>query len=129
MGVVEFEKRGHIALVTLNRPEALNALNAEVQAGLRAAWAEVESDEEIRVAILTGTGRAFSAGADLKSMEGRPPDPGVQMPGAGPSPSVSSVTYPLIAVINGYCLAGAMELATACDLRIASSNAQVARPR
>src|SRR3972149_7640952 len=67
MSVVLFEKREPIALITINRPEAMNALSSEVQAGLRDAWQQVESDDDIRVAILTGIGdRAFSAGADLK---------------------------------------------------------------
>lgn len=129
MDVVEFEKRGHIARVTLNRPESLNALNQEVQEGLREAWDRVEADDDIRVAILTGTGRAFSAGADLKTMEGRPPENGVRMhSSSGPAPSVSTVSKPVIAAINGYCLAGALELATACDMRIASENAQFGSP-
>lgn len=127
--VVLFEKRGHTALVTLNRPEALNALNVAVQVGLREAWERVEADDDIRVAILTGSGRAFSAGADLKTMEGAPPEPRPQLRSSvGPAPSVSIVTKPVIAAINGYCLAGALELATACDMRIASERAQFGSP-
>jgi len=127
--VVLYEKRGHIALVTLNRPEVLNALNQEMQDGLRTAWREVEADDGVRVAILTGAGRAFSAGADLKTMEGHPPETQPRLrPSTGPSPSVSEVTKPVIAAVNGYCLAGALELATACDMRIASERAQFGSP-
>ena len=131
MSVVLFEKRAPIALVTINRPEAMNALNSEVQAGLREAWQQVESDDDIRVAILTGIGdRAFSAGADLKQYgRGSAGGTGPRLASAaGPGPSVSQVSKPVIAAINGYCLAGALELAMACDLRIASQNAQFGCP-
>jgi len=126
---VLYAKRGHTALVTLNRPEALNALNGDVQAGLAAAWQRAEEDDDIRVVILTGNGRAFSAGADLKTMEGRPPQGPPHVDAAlGPNPTVSQVTKPVIAAINGYCLAGALELALACDLRIASDRASFGAP-
>ena len=70
MTAVLYEKRGKIAYVTINRPEAMNALNRDVQQGLTDAWQEIEADPDIFVAILTGTGgRAFSAGADLKTVE------------------------------------------------------------
>lgn len=129
LGVVLYEKRDHLAIVTLNRPEALNALNREIQSGLREAWNLVEEDDDVRVAILTGAGRAFSAGADLKTMEGGAPDRYPRLrAGGGPGPSVSEVTKPVIAAINGYCLAGALELATACDMRIASEQAQFGSP-
>lgn len=127
MGVVRFEQRDQVAFVTIDRPEALNALSAEVQAGLDDAWRAVEEDPGIRVAILTGAGRAFSAGADLKAMAQRGPS-GPRLPGLGSAPSVSRVTKPVIAAINGYCLAGAFELALACDLRIASDRAIFGSP-
>ncbi|MDA1010340.1 MAG: enoyl-CoA hydratase/isomerase family protein [Chloroflexi bacterium] len=127
--VVLYERRGHTAIVTLNRPDVLNALNTEVQEGLRRAWRAVEDDDEVRVAILTGAGRAFSAGADLKTMEGHPPEQHPRLrSAAGPLPSVAEVTKPVIAAVNGYCLAGALELATACDMRIASEHAQFGSP-
>lgn len=127
VGVVRFERRDQVAFVTIDRPEALNALSAEVQVGLDDAWRTVEEDPGIRVAILTGTGRAFSAGADLKAMASRGPS-GPRLPGPGSAPSVSRVTKPVIAAINGYCLAGAFELALACDLRIASDRAIFGSP-
>jgi enoyl-CoA hydratase/carnithine racemase len=129
--VVLYEKRDMIGLVTINRPEAMNALSGEVQAGLRDAWQQVESDDDVRVAILTGVGdRAFSAGADLKQYgRGGANRTGIQLASPnGPGPSVSQVSKPVIAAINGYCLAGALELAMACDLRIASQNAQFGCP-
>lgn len=128
MSVVLVEKRPPLAFVTINRPEAMNALNAEVQRRLRETWEELEADEQVRVAILTGAGeKAFSAGADLKeyAQRGQERARRPQPPRLGPAsaPSVSMLSKPVIAAINGYCLAGALELALACDLRIASENA------
>ncbi|MCH8108673.1 MAG: enoyl-CoA hydratase/isomerase family protein [Chloroflexi bacterium] len=133
MTAVLYEKRGKIAFVTINRPEAMNALNREVQQGLTDAWQEIESDPDIFVAILTGTGgRAFSAGADLKTVEtgedsGESPIP---VPRASRSlgPSVRELSKPVIAAIDGYCLAGGLELALACDIRIATEGSQFGCP-
>ena len=133
MDAVLYEKRDKIAYVTINRPEAMNALNREVQQGLTDAWQEIEADPDIFVAILTGTGgRAFSAGADLKTVEtgedsGESPIP---VPRASRSlgPSVRELSKPVIAAIDGYCLAGGLELALACDIRIATEGSQFGCP-
>ena len=133
MAVIEYEKRGRVAYVTINRPEAMNALNREVQTGLADAWREVESDDDVFAAVLSGAGgRAFSAGADLKTMEtgddrGEPTVPAQREDGAL-GPSVKGVSKPVVAAIDGYCLAGGLELALACDIRIATERSQFGCP-
>jgi enoyl-CoA hydratase/carnithine racemase len=108
----------------------MNAINADLSAGLMAALRRVREDEEIRVAVLTGNGRAFCAGADLRS----------RSPGASGGPRdvfstedrESFATFdarkPLIAAVNGHCLGGGFEIALACDLRIASEEARFGLP-
>ena len=118
MSAVEYEKKNRIAYVTINRPEAMNALNHEVRQGLADSWDRVERDPEVLVAIVAGAGgKAFSAGADLKTMEtgvvhadeGIIPDSRRSPKG----PAVRQVSKPVIAAIDGYCLAGGLELALA----------------
>ncbi|MCH8109955.1 MAG: enoyl-CoA hydratase/isomerase family protein [Chloroflexi bacterium] len=133
MTAVLYEKRGKIAYVTINRPEAMNALNREVQQGLTDAWQEIEADPDIFVAILTGTGgRAFSAGADLKTVETGEDRGEAVVPAPRASgrlgPSVRGLSKPVIAAIDGYCLAGGLELALACDIRIATEGSQFGCP-
>jgi len=118
---VSFERRGHIALITINRPEVHNALDTPTVAALADAWAEFDRDRDLRVAIITGAGgRAFSAGADLRTRVPGLLERGYAQDGPSPYPATWK---PVIAAIAGYCLAGGLALALACDIRIAATNA------
>lgn len=122
MSVLLVEKSGGIATLTLHRPEALNALDAELRGALAQTFRELADDEETRVVILTGAGRAFCAGLDLKELSsGRASasasseDDAVRALGDFPRP--------IIAAVNGHAITGGFELALACDLLIASERA------
>ena len=130
MSVVLYEKKGHTVVITLNRPEAMNAINQEVRAGYRDALLRFRDDDDARTAIVTGAGeKSFSAGADLKEMSQRQLAGGPN-PFWGGTPAVLlrqiELWKPVIAAVNGYCIAGGLELALACDIRIASENASFA---
>jgi enoyl-CoA hydratase/carnithine racemase len=130
-GVVLYEKRDRIAHVTINRPEARNAVNPEVHRAMIAAFADFAEDDAVDVAILTGAGDAFCAGADLK--EYIPPiiaDAGpddiraiVELGLNGITRGMHRIDKPIIGAINGWALAGGFETALACDIRIASDRA------
>lgn len=129
MPVVLYEKRGRTVIITLNRPDAMNAINTEVRDGLRDSFTKFR-DDDARSAIITGSGdKAFSAGADLKEMSERQHKGSVN-PYWGGTLAVllrqMELWKPVIAAINGYCLAGGLEIALACDIRIASENATFA---
>ena len=127
---VDYEKEGRIAIFTINRPEAMNALNVQVHQELNEAMMDFRDDPDLSVGIMTGAGdRAFCAGADIK--EFLSPPSGVQ-PGTAPPVNAFNVAdkiwKPFIAAINGFCLGGGLELAMTCDIRIAAENAQLGQP-
>jgi enoyl-CoA hydratase/carnithine racemase len=122
-----YEVRDGIAWVTLNRSEALNALNRAVVQGLDRAWSEIDADPAVRVAVLSGAGgRAFSAGADLK--ERTVTDQGPADFRWAHGLRERSVRKPVIAAVDGYCFGGGFELALSCDIRIATPRAQFGLP-
>lgn len=136
MPALLFEKRDHIAYITFNRPEVHNSFNPELMVRLADAWREVEKDDDIRSAIVTGAGKvAFSAGADLGRLiplftRARQPEDEwdhkiLANRGLGDLaiPRGHSISKPLIAAINGFCIAGGMELMQATDLRVAAETA------
>ena len=116
-----------VAVITLNRPEALNAFNTEVIEEILTALEDAEKDEKIRILILTGSGKAFSAGADIKTMKGMTPLKAreLSLMGTKLCKALEEFKKPVIAAINGYALGGGLEVAMACDLRIASEKARM----
>ena len=119
-----YEKFDHYATFTMNRPERLNALGGTMQDDLSEALADFKDDVDMRVGIVTGNGRAFSAGADLKEMNERNQTGGrLRNNGVEGMMQFARHPKPFIAAINGLCLAGGMERAMDCDIRICSSEA------
>jgi enoyl-CoA hydratase len=136
---LRYEKEGHVATVTMNRPEVRNAINAEMLCRLADAWQDVNDDPQIRVAILTGAGeQAFCAGADLdrlvRMMQGlRPPETDFDRRIVGDFTVIYKgllrsfeVVKPIVAAVRGYCVAGGTEILQATDIRIAAEDARFA---
>lgn len=122
-----YEQQGAVAVITLNRPEALNALSVQLRAELAAALRQAEDDPEIRAIVLTGAGdKAFCVGLDLKEISADPSKLRRATdghPADSPDKALAACTCPVICAVNGYAITGGFELALACDVLIASENA------
>ncbi len=123
---IDFHLEDGVALITINRPDRLNAMDAEHYKGLSDAWARVRDDEAVRVAIVTGAGeRSFTTGADIKSFVAAPP--GLEEMWLTQKDQLLNrgleVWKPVIAAVNGYCLGGGMTLLLATDIRLAAPHA------
>ena len=128
---VQFAVNGPVATITLNRPEKMNAMDSEMYASISDHLREIDSRDDIRVGVITGAGdRAFTAGADLVRMHGTAEGAEVRWEAmrATRFDLGLEVQKPMIAAVNGYCLAGGLELALVCDIRVASENAQFGCP-
>ena len=128
MAVVEHERRGHVEIVRLNRPEAKNAINPEVSVLMAEILDAIETDAEVRAVVVTGTGDVFCAGADLKVVaQGRGQEIGAAKGGFA---GLTSRNYskPLIAAVQGPALAGGFEIMLSCDLVVASDTARFGIP-
>jgi enoyl-CoA hydratase/carnithine racemase len=128
MAVVELERRGHIALVTLNRPEARNAISPEVSQTMVTLLDEVEADPELRAVVLTGRGEVFSAGADLKVVALGKANDIARGKGGFAGIVTRDFPKPIIAAVNGPALAGGFEIVLSCDLVVASEGARFGIP-
>jgi enoyl-CoA hydratase len=126
--MIEYEIRGHVAILTINRPEARNAVNGEVANGLEAAIDRLEADDDVWLGILCGNGPVFCAGADLKAInEGRGGELQTQRGGFAGIAQRERVK-PIIAAVDGPALAGGTEIVLACDLLVASTEARFGIP-
>jgi len=124
------EKRGRVAVLTINRPDKLNALSSQVHADGIAALDELKRDQDVRVLVITGSGpKSFIAGADISEFQGQTPISQRDLfSGRTLFNSLDSFPKPVIAMVNGFCLGGGNELAMACDIRIASDSAKFSQP-
>lgn len=126
-----YEKAGNIGILTINRPEALNALNSALLDCLYEKVTEIAHDTELRCLIVTGAGKAFVAGADISEMKdlSRPEAFAFGMHGHKAFCALENLAVPVIAAVNGYALGGGCELSLCADIRIASEKAKFGSPK
>lgn len=126
------EEHGHVALLTINRPKQLNALNKQTIEELHQALEKLEGDSKIRAIVLTGSGdKAFVAGADIKEFADFNAKQGAELAAKGQGllfDYIAQLSTPVIAALNGYALGGGLELAMACHIRVGSSSAKMGLP-
>lgn len=130
MAFVDVSQQGHVGIITMNRPETLNALSNAVFADLLKAFDEVEKNDDIYVVVVTGAGRSFVAGADISEMQPMNVTEGKKFGDLGNSAflRLEMMEKPTIAAINGFALGGGCELSMSCDIRIASEKAKFGQP-
>lgn len=126
MNTVLLEKRGAYAILTLNRPEHMNALSRELRADFVAAFRDLCADESIRVLIITGAGKAFCAGFDLKELGASTEQNSAEEVGNALQTAMAAFDGPIIGAVNGHAVTGGFEMALACDVLIASEHARFA---
>jgi enoyl-CoA hydratase len=122
------ETRGRVALISLNRPDALNALNRELLTELTAALKAFDEDEAIGTIVITGNERAFAAGADIKEMAGASAVDMLKRDQISLFDLIQQIKKPIIAAVSGWCLGGGNELAMSCDMIVASEKARFGQP-
>jgi enoyl-CoA hydratase len=128
---VEVSREGAVAVVTVNRPEALNALNSQTNEALLATVRELSQDETVRAVVLTGGGdKSFVAGADIPEMSGLTAEQARRFGALGQAVTsgIEAAPHPWVAAVNGFALGGGCELALACDIRLAAENAKFGQP-
>ncbi|RIJ37043.1 enoyl-CoA hydratase-related protein [Pontibacter oryzae] len=118
----------HVALIQLNRPKELNALNLQLMAELRDALKELDENDEVRAIIITGNERAFAAGADIKQMAGKTAIDMLNVDQFSTWDQIRKTKKPIIAAVSGFALGGGCELAMTCDMIVASETAQFGQP-